>query len=78
MKESDQNEIFKVMEVARYLKVGKNTIYKLINTGELACVKIGRTIRIPKWCVLEYLQRQQELCYNTSEDRLPDGRRSCA
>ena len=53
-----EDEIFKVEDVARYLKIGKN-------------------IRVPKWCVMEYLQTQADLCYTNAEDRLPDEGRDC-
>ncbi|MBQ3386512.1 MAG: helix-turn-helix transcriptional regulator [Eggerthellaceae bacterium] len=32
-------------EVARYLNVGKNTVYELAKTGKLACYRLGRKMR---------------------------------
>ena len=29
--------------------------YRLLASGELRCVRIGRSYRIPKLCVIEYL-----------------------
>jgi excisionase family DNA binding protein len=47
-----------VDEVARHLRVSKMTVYRLIHSGELRCVRIGRSFRIPADAVNEYLNRQ--------------------
>lgn len=75
---SNNDEIFKVEDVARYLKVGKNRVYDLIHNGKIKVVRIGRSIRVPKWCVLEYVTNQEGIWYNDTENRLPDERRNCA
>ena len=36
-----------VLEVATVLRLSKMTVYRLVATGELKAVKIGRSIRIP-------------------------------
>ena len=36
-----------VQEAADTLKVCRKTIYTLCNRGDLACVRVGRVIRIP-------------------------------
>jgi excisionase family DNA binding protein len=40
------NELLKVNEVARRLGIGRTTAYKLIRTGVLPCVRIGRAVRV--------------------------------
>ena len=42
------NELLKVNEVARCLGIGRTTAYKLIRTGVLPCVRIGRAVRVEK------------------------------
>lgn len=44
-------------EAMEVLGVGKNTIYRLLNTGKLPAVKIGRMWRIPVSALDELLQR---------------------
>lgn len=39
--------VFTVEEVADYLKVTRQTVYALINRGELRRFKVGRCTRIP-------------------------------
>lgn len=36
-----------VAEVAVMLRVSKMTVYRFVNSGELASVRVGRSIRIP-------------------------------
>jgi excisionase family DNA binding protein len=39
------------------LKVGRTTVFRLIRTGELASVRIGRSRRIPAEALEQYLAR---------------------
>ena len=43
-----------VAEVAKMLRVNRNHIYKLINTGELEAVKIG-SIKVKKEALTKYV-----------------------
>jgi excisionase family DNA binding protein len=45
----------KVNELAEFLDISENTIYRLIKKGELSCLRIGTAIRFEKsyienWC----------------------------
>lgn len=44
-----------VEEAGQVLRVGRNTAYDLVRSGQLRSVKVGRQIRIPKQALLEYL-----------------------
>jgi excisionase family DNA binding protein len=44
-----------VKEAARLLGVGKTTVYKLINTGELAVIYVGGRTLIPDESITEFL-----------------------
>ena len=35
--------------------ISRKLAYRLLASGELRCVRIGRSYRIPKLCVIEYL-----------------------
>ncbi len=35
--------------------ISRKLAYRLFASGELRCVRIGRSYRIPKLCVIEYL-----------------------
>jgi excisionase family DNA binding protein len=46
-------------EVLDYLKVNPRTIYRLIRTGELPAVRIGRLWRFKRTDVDDWLERQR-------------------
>lgn len=43
-----EQKFLTVAEVAEVLRMSKMTIYRLINSGELEAVRIGRSFRIPE------------------------------
>lgn len=43
-------------ELKEILRIGFNSIYKLLKKGDIKSLKIGNKIIIPKTAVLEYLQ----------------------
>ena len=45
-----------VAEVAKVMRVSKMTVYRLVHSGELASVQVGRSFRIPERAVHDYLQ----------------------
>ena len=47
-----------VAEVARYLRVSNMTVYRLINAGQLAAVRVGRGYRIREEDVTRYLRQR--------------------
>lgn len=48
--------VYTVAEVADILKCGTNYVYKLINTGQLKCMKLGH-IKIRKSTLEEFLNK---------------------
>lgn len=44
-----------VTDVAEVLYIGRNTVYELLNTGTLKGFRIGKTWRIPKISLEEYI-----------------------
>ena len=45
-----------VAEVAKVMRVSKMTVYRLVHSGELPAVQIGRSFRVPEQAVHEYLR----------------------
>jgi excisionase family DNA binding protein len=41
------------------LPIGRSTIYKLVATGELRSVKVGKKILIPDSAIHEFVERDQ-------------------
>jgi len=44
-----------VAEVAALMRVSKMTVYRLVHSGELAAVRVGRSYRVPDTAVHAYL-----------------------
>lgn len=45
-----------VAEVAALMRVSKMTVYRLVHSGELAAVRVGRSFRVPEHAVHAYLR----------------------
>ncbi|MFY1634402.1 helix-turn-helix domain-containing protein [Solwaraspora sp. WMMB335] len=45
-----------VAEVAKVMRVSKMTVYRLVHSGELSAVRVGRSFRVPEHAVHEYLR----------------------
>lgn len=46
-----------VAEVATAMRVSKMTVYRLVHSGELPAVRVGRSFRVPESAVDEYLRK---------------------
>lgn len=45
-----------VAEVAALMRVSRMTVYRLVHSGELTAVRVGRSYRVPEHAVYAYLQ----------------------
>jgi excisionase family DNA binding protein len=45
-----------VAEVAALMRVSKMTVYRLVHSGELSAVRVGRSLRVPEHAVDAYLK----------------------
>ena len=52
-------DILTVPDVVRLLRMGKNTVYKLIKEGSINSIKQGKKIISPKVCLVEFLLDQK-------------------
>jgi len=46
-----------IAEVASVMRVSKMTVYRLVHSGELPAVRVGRSFRVPEDDVNEYLRK---------------------
>ncbi len=46
-----------VAEVAATMRVSKMTVYRLVHSGALPAVRVGRSFRVPEEAVDEYLKK---------------------
>lgn len=52
---SEYSDIVTVDEVMKMLRLGKNTVYKLLKDDEIMNVKVGARHIIPKQSVIEFV-----------------------
>ena len=45
-----------VAEVAKIMRVSKMTFYRMVHSGELPAVRVGRSFRVPESAVEDYLR----------------------
>jgi excisionase family DNA binding protein len=56
--ERDLNDVrfLTVAEVAAIMRVSKMTVYRLVHSGEMPAVRVGRSFRVPESAVDDYLR----------------------
>lgn len=52
---SEYSDIVTVDEIMKMLRLGKNTVYKLLKDDEIMNVKVGARYVIPKQSVIEFV-----------------------
>jgi excisionase family DNA binding protein len=52
----DYPDILDVGQVSAILGVSSKTVYRLLNEGSLASLKVGRAFKIPKLYLLQYIK----------------------
>lgn len=48
-------DVLTTYEVMDYLNIGKNSLYKLLNSGKLKGFRIGKTWKIPRKALEKYI-----------------------
>lgn len=55
-----ESDIMTVDGLMKYLTIGKTTAYKLLKSGKIKAVRIGKLYRIPKKSVDEYIEKYRK------------------
>ncbi|QYH20338.1 helix-turn-helix domain-containing protein [Corynebacterium aquatimens] len=56
MANDEKGKFLTVAEVADIMRVSKMTVYRLVHSGELPAVRVGRSFRVNESAVGEYLE----------------------
>lgn len=48
-------DVLTVNQVAEILGIGRNAAYQLVRSHEIGSKRIGKSIRVPKLCLVDYL-----------------------
>ncbi len=49
-------DVLTIVDLQRVLQIGRSAAYQLIKTNQLKYIRIGRSIRIPKAFVIEFIE----------------------
>lgn len=60
MQLSEYSDVLTVSDLMKILKIGKNTAYRLLKENTIRSHKIGRSYRIPKKYVTDFLLSAQK------------------
>ena len=52
-------KLLNVLEAASILNIGTSTLYQLIQSGELRCVRMGRSVRIDPSDLLQFIEQRK-------------------
>jgi excisionase family DNA binding protein len=57
----DYADVVTVPELAKMLRIGRNSAYDLVNDSHIQSVKVGSQIRIPKTSIIEFLKTDKKI-----------------
>lgn len=57
MVEQEAPRFLTVAEVAELIRVSKMTVYRMVHSGDIPAVRVGRSFRVPQAAVEELLDR---------------------
>ena len=55
----EPSEVITVAELAKMLRIGRNSAYNLVNNGLVRSVRVGSQIRISRASVLEFIGNEK-------------------
>lgn len=56
-KAHQEKQLFRIPEVEEYLGVSRAQVYRLIESGELKRIKLGKSARIPRASIESFVER---------------------
>ena len=60
MRDRFDRQLLRVEEAARVLGIGRSTVYELIGRRELPVIRIGRSTRIPRRRLEDWIERHTD------------------
>lgn len=55
----DERMLLTVVEAARRLGIGRSSLYRLLDTGQIRSIHVGRSHRIPVDALVEFVNARQ-------------------
>lgn len=64
-------DLMTVEELQEALGIGRTMAYRLVNNGKIRCLRLGKTIKVPKQYLVDFVVKS---CYN---EYIATGNTSC-
>ncbi len=61
MYDNEISDLISIEDLCDMLAIGKNTAYHLLNTNEIQAFRIGRSWKIPRQSVINYIKNKSGL-----------------
>lgn len=71
----NEPDVLTVPDVIRLLRIGKNSVYRLIREGAIGSIRQGKKIIVPKVCLIEYLADESN--YQILSPTAPENHLKC-
>jgi len=52
--------VLSVEDIADTLAIGRNAAYQLVKDGNIQSIRVGRSIRIPRNALIQFVERTQQ------------------
>ena len=53
-------DVMTVQQVRQALGIGRTAVYRLLESHEIECFMIGNAYKIPKTCLIDFVQKNSE------------------
>ena len=57
-KNENETKLLSPSEACSYLNIGRNTMYKLLQNGDISAFRIGNRWKIPKSSIIKFINQQ--------------------
>ena len=61
MYQEEFSDLITIDELCELLSIGRNYAYSLLNAGEIKAFRIGRTWKIPRKAIWDYIQQSSDM-----------------
>lgn len=55
-------DLMSINDLRRALGIGRTKAYAIVSNGEIRSIKVGKSIRIPKTSLLDYVEKDYTTC----------------
>jgi excisionase family DNA binding protein len=55
-----EKQLFKIPEVEEFLGISRAQVYRLIESGQIRRIKIGKSARVPRASLVAYVEHLEE------------------